>query len=160
VASFVDRESAIIGIEGIDLANSVFVGCSKRWGIAAPAGCSSRLHCLFNAPGGDFSMTDAAGPEVDLDEHDVCTERTRDAAKFWIDSTDAGTWTRVDIKPEPMVYFRRERQILILAVRTRWRGHAWHRRRAHFQDDSSPLVTGLDAVQNCRPVDLRMKAKK
>ena len=28
------------------------------------------------------------------------------AAKFWINSTRAGPWTRVDIKPEPMVYFR------------------------------------------------------
>jgi hypothetical protein len=53
-----------------------------------------------------------------------------------IDSTGAGPWARVDIKPEPMVYFRaREGQIWILAIRTRWRGSAWHRRPAHFQDD-------------------------
>ena len=52
-----------------------------------------------------------------------------------------------------MVYSGRERQIWILALRTRRRGSAWRRRPALFHDDpdrfarlAHPLVTELDAV--------------
>ena len=74
-------------------------------------------------------------------------------AKFWIDSTGAGPWATVDIDSG------RERQIWILAIRTRRRGNAWHRRGLLIFEmilTASPYWATashrLDAVHDGKPV--------